>query len=163
MAPSDRLYKVLFFEEQEEKSRMKKLKILWNILKTTSADKIVIGFIGFILMVAGIIQMVEPSMTSYGDALWYCFIVITTIGFGDFYAITLIGRVATIILAIYGIFVVALIPGIVVSFYMEFIKIKANESTVEFLEKLERLDELSKEELTQISKNVRDKKYNIRP
>ena len=63
--------------------------------------------------------MVEPTITSFWDAMWYCFAVITTIGFGDFYATSLIGRVLTVILGIYGIVVVAILTSVVVNFYNE--------------------------------------------
>ncbi|MDA3732081.1 potassium channel family protein [Niameybacter massiliensis] len=140
---------------------MKKLKLVWKILKSTNADKIVISFFIFILFMGFIFELVEPSINSYGDSLWYCFTVVSTIGFGDFYAVTTLGRLLTVLLSFYGIFVIALIPGIVVSFYMEFMKIKANESTATFLEKLEHLEDLSKEELAEISAKVREKKYKM--
>lgn len=140
---------------------MKKLKLLWKILKSIGAEKILTGFIGFILIMAGIFTFIEPNIDSYGDALWYCFAVVTTIGFGDLYAVTALGRVLTIILSLYGILIIALIPGVFVSFYMEFLKIKADESMMSFLDKLERLEELSKEELREISEKVKAKKYKI--
>lgn len=140
---------------------MKKLRLLWKILKSINAEKIVTGFLTFVLVVALAFTFIEPSIETYGDALWYCFTVVTTIGFGDLYAVTTLGRILTIVLGLYGIFIIALVPGILISFYTEFLKIKANESTVVFLEKLERLDELSKEELREISNKVKEKKYKL--
>ena len=137
---------------------MRKFRVLWLILKTTSTDKIVIGFILFILVIAAVIQLVEPQIDFYEDALWYCFIVVTTIGFGDFYAVTTIGRILTLTLAVYGVFVVALIPGVVVSYYMEVLKMKTDESTAAFLEKLEHLEELPREELRELSKKIRQRR-----
>ena len=58
-------------------------------------------------------------MATYGDALWYCFAVVTTIGFGDFSAIRPLTRILSVILGIYGIIVVALITSIIVNFYNE--------------------------------------------
>ena len=37
---------------------------------------------------------------SFGDALWYSFAVVTTIGFGDVVATTLVGRIITVILGL---------------------------------------------------------------
>ena len=139
---------------------MRKLRILWLILRTTSTHKIVIGFVLFILLVAAIIQVAEPNIDAYGDAVWYCFTVVTTIGFGDFYAVTFIGRIATVVLAVYGIFVVALIPGIVVSYYMEVIKVRTDEVQAEFMEKLEHLDQLPHEELVALATKIRKHKLN---
>ena len=42
-----------------------------------------------------------------------------TIGFGDFAAVTPIGRIITVILGIYGILVVAVIASIIANFYNE--------------------------------------------
>ena len=61
----------------------------------------------------------EDSINSFTDGLWYSFAVVTTIGFGDFTAITPVGRIATVLLGIYGIIVVAVITSIVVNFYNE--------------------------------------------
>lgn len=138
---------------------MKKLKRVWVILRMSSADKIVIGFFGFMLLISFLLQLVEPSMESYGDALWYSFSVVTTIGFGDYTATTLIGRGLSILLGIYGLLVVALIPGILVSYYMEFVQRKADTSIAMFLEQLEHLDELSKEELRELSQKVKKHRY----
>ena len=43
----------------------------------------------------------------------------TTIGFGDFAATSLIGRILTVFLGIYGLIVVAVITSIIVNFYNE--------------------------------------------
>ena len=61
----------------------------------------------------------EDTIPTFGDGLWYAFAVVTTIGFGDFAATTFAGRIATVLLGIYGIFVVAVITSIIVNFYNE--------------------------------------------
>ena len=61
---------------------MKRIKVLGSVLKRTRADKIIIGFIVFIFAIAAVIQLVEPDINRYGDALWYCYAVISTAGFG---------------------------------------------------------------------------------
>ena len=61
----------------------------------------------------------EESVKSFGDALWYCFAVVTTIGFGDITAVTNIGRILTVILSFYGIIVVAIFTSVIVNFYNE--------------------------------------------
>ena len=67
-----------------------------------------------------------------------------------------VGRILTVILVLYGIFVIALIPGVVVNYFVEFNKIRYNESLLMFMYRLEHLDTLSKEELREISQDIRN-------
>ena len=57
--------------------------------------------------------------------------------------------------------VVALITGVLVNYYQEINKIKLEDSIEVFMDKLERLPELSKEELQSISENVKKKRYKL--
>jgi predicted lysophospholipase L1 biosynthesis ABC-type transport system permease subunit len=102
--------------------------IYWLYNKSTKLSKclnnwstflVLFCLLAFIIAFSFILPAVEPTITNFWDAMWYCFAVITTIGFGDFYATTLIGRVLTVILGIYGIVVVAILTSVVVNFYNE--------------------------------------------
>ena len=53
------------------------------------------------------------SITNYGDALWWAFVTITTIGYGDYYPITFEGRAIAVLLMLSGL---ALVSVITVSF-----------------------------------------------
>lgn len=134
---------------------MKRLRLLWHILKMTGAHKIMLGFVGFLFLSAAIFTILEPGITHYGDGIWYCFAVFTTIGFGDMVAVTTLGRLLTILLGLYGLFIVALIPGIVVNYFTEISKRSLNQSIVDILDQLEHLPDLSKEELEQLSASIR--------
>ena len=134
---------------------MKKLKVLWMIQKRTHADQIIFGFVLFLFAAAGIIQVAEPDIHRYTDALWYCYAVISTAGFGDIIAVTLIGQICSVLLTIYAIFVIAIVTGVVVNFYSQMVKMQHRETMAMFMDKLEHLPELSKEELEAISKKVK--------
>ena len=134
---------------------MKKLKILWGILRHTHADRILLGFVLFLLADAAIIQIVEPDINRYGDALWYCYAVISTAGFGDIVAVTLIGKTCSVLLTIYTLFVVAIVTGVVVNFYTQLVELQRKETLAAYMDKLERLPELSKDELETISRNIK--------
>lgn len=133
---------------------MKRIKVLGSVLKRTRADKIIIGFITFIFAIAAVIQLVEPH-NRYGDALWYCYAVISTAGFGDVVAVTFIGKMCSVLLTIYSLFVVAIATGVVVNFYTQMVELQRKETLAMFMDQLERLPELSREELENISRKVR--------
>ncbi len=96
-----------------------RLEVLKNIIRKTYASEIMFGLLLLIIAFSLVFYRMEPQFESYGDALWYCFAIVTTIGFGDYTATTLLPRMLSVVLGIYGIVVVALITSIVVSFYME--------------------------------------------
>ena len=96
-----------------------RFSLMKDILLKTYAGEILLGLVVLILASALVLSLVEPGMRDYGDALWYCFAVVTTIGFGDLKAVTPFGRILSVILGIYGIIVVALLTSIIVNFYNE--------------------------------------------
>ena len=93
--------------------------VLKKIVVRTHAAEIVFGLVLLIVTFAMLLTFFEPNMPDFKDALWYCFAIVTTIGFGDLTAVTDFGRVLSVILGAYGIIVVALITSIIVNFYGE--------------------------------------------
>ena len=96
-----------------------RLKMLLKIIRKTYVGEILFALVTLIVASSLIFTYMEPSMANIGDALWYCFAVVTTIGFGDFTAVTLTGRVLSVILGLFGIVLVAVITSIIVNFYNE--------------------------------------------
>lgn len=134
---------------------MQKSKMIWKILKRTGADKLLCGYISIFTAISIVLILIEPNIHSFGDSVWFCFSVMTTIGFGDLTAVTTIGRILVIFLSIYSILIIAIIPGILTSYYIESTRLRADESVEKFLYDLERLPELSKKELTELSEKVK--------
>lgn len=97
-----------------------KLDIIRNIIKKTYAVEVIFWLVLLIFAFSFVLADVEEGIPTYFDALWYCFTLITTIGFGDFTATTFVGRILSVILGLYGIICVALITSIIVTFYGEF-------------------------------------------
>ena len=136
----------------------KSRRLLRSLFRVTGADKVFISYFIFFFICSIVIWIFEPHINKIVDSLWYCFVASTTIGFGDYTAVTLVGRIFTVILSIYSLGVVAIFTGVITSYFMENSKLKANESVRHFIDDLEHLDELSKEELKEISNKV--KKFN---
>lgn len=95
------------------------LKMLASVAQETYAAEIIGGMVLLIFAFSYILQFLEPNMGTLKDSLWYCFAIVTTIGFGDITATTLVGRILSVILGLYGIVVVALITSVIVNYYGE--------------------------------------------
>lgn len=134
---------------------MKAFKRVWFVLRKTGALKTFLGFILLCLVASILLKHIEPGIKTIGDGIWYCFVASTTIGFGDIYATTTLGRCITILVSLCGIFVFAMMTGVVVSYYMEYLNNRKEETVSVFLEKLENLENLSKRELKEISDKVK--------
>lgn len=134
---------------------MKAIKRVLLLLKRTGTLKIIFGFFVVCLISAISLKLVEPGIKTVGDGMWYCFVASTTIGFGDIYATTLIGRIITVLVSICGLIVFAMMTGVIVTYHNEYLNNKMNETISLFLDKLENLPNLSKDELKEISDKVK--------
>ena len=135
--------------------RKKRRALLKQVFTNAGLDKIIGAFLVFFLISALLIWIFEPTIHSFFDSLWYCFVAVATIGFGDLTATVLITRIITIILWVYSIVVIAIFTAVITGYYMDLAKLKADESIQHFLSELERLPELSKEELKELSERVK--------
>lgn len=96
-----------------------KLDVLSRIIRKSYAVEILFGMLLLITAFSIVLPNFELNIATFGDALWYCFAIVTTIGFGDITAVTVPGRILSVILGLYGLIVVALITSIIVNFYSE--------------------------------------------
>lgn len=134
---------------------MRKLRIIKGILERTHTANILVGYFFFVFISAFIIQVTDPTIQSYGDALWYCYAVISTAGFGDIVTATFAGKIISVILTIYSVLVIALVTGVIVNYYNEVLHIYQEETLAAFMDRLEQLPDLSREELLQLSEKVK--------
>ena len=110
--------------------RFGKIRLFVDILIRTHALDVFVGLVAFIIAFSFMFPMVEPTITTFWDGMWYSFAVVTTIGFGDFAATSLVGRILTVVLGIYGIVVVAIMTSVIVNFYNA---VSAKEKTTDFI------------------------------
>ena len=107
-----------------------RLDLLRDIVQQTYAAEIIFGLLLLIASFSFVLIYTDTASFNgeYKNALWYCFAVVTTIGFGDMTAVSTVGRILSVILGVYGIVVVALITSIIVNFYGEMKKARVDET-----------------------------------
>lgn len=75
---------------------------------------------GYIFLVALILFQVEPNnFNSFFDAIYLAVVTLTTVGYGDVYPISQVGKVISMISSFMGIAIVALPTGIITAGYMK--------------------------------------------
>lgn len=124
-------------------------------MRYTKANKILVSYLVFVFVDAALIWISEPTIQTYSDALWYCYAVISTAGFGDIVVTAFMPKILSVALTAYSLLVIAIVTGVVVNFYTQMIEIKNQETLTAFLDKLERLPDLSEEERKDLSERVK--------
>ena len=134
---------------------MKKFRIFWNVVKRSQLDKAVVGFLILFLAGSFLILAKEPGIESFGDAMWLLFVSCTTIGYGDLTVVTVAGRIMVVVTTIYQLVLFALLTGVIIGHYQEVMHYRTEEVVKNFLDKMEHLTELSREELEEIQEKVK--------
>ena len=99
----------------------KSVKIIVAVFKKSKESLIAVGTlaIAYIIISALVVFNVEPeSFNNFFDAIYWATVSLTTVGYGDIYPITTIGRIVTMVSSIFGIAIVALPAGIIIAGYM---------------------------------------------
>ena len=99
----------------------KSVRIIASVFKKSKVSLIAVGTlaVAYIIISALLVFNVEPeSFENFFDAIYWATVSLTTVGYGDIYPITAMGRVVTMFSSIFGIAIVALPAGIITAGYM---------------------------------------------
>ena len=108
----------------------KSIRTIIDILKKSKKALLAVGSlaIGYILISALIIFNVEAqTFDTFFDAVYWATVSLTTVGYGDIYPVTVIGRTIAMLSSFFGIAIVALPAGVVTAEYMNSFNEKENK------------------------------------
>ena len=97
------------------------IEIIGNVLRGSKDSLVAVCALagGYILISALVIFNVEPnSFNTFFDAIYWATVSLTTVGYGDIYPVTTMGRIITMFSTVFGIAIVALPAGIITAGYM---------------------------------------------
>lgn len=100
----------------------KNISIIMNVLekKKDALLTVCILALSYIFVTALIIFQIEPdTFNNFFDAIYWATVSLTTVGYGDIYPASDIGRFISMVSSFFGIAVVALPSGIIISGYQE--------------------------------------------
>ena len=95
--------------------------IISKVIKNSKDALMAVGTlaVGYILVSALVIFNAEAeTFNTFFDAIYWATVSLTTVGYGDIYPVTTVGRIITMISSVFGIAVVALPAGIITAGYM---------------------------------------------
>lgn len=114
----------------------KSFELLINVFKQ---EKRVLGAVAsvavaYVIISALIIYNVEPeTFNTFFDAVYWATISLTTVGYGDIYPVSTIGRVFTMLSSLFGIAIIALPSGVITVSYLSEINKRADKAEQEAL------------------------------
>ena len=83
---------------------------------------------GYVLVSALVLFQVEPeTFPTYFDSVYWSAITLMTVGYGDFYPVTNIGKAIAIVSSFLGVMVFALPTGIITAGYLSELEHKRNK------------------------------------
>lgn len=83
---------------------------------------------GYVFVSALVVFSVEPeSFKTFFDAIYWATVSLTTVGYGDIYPVTTVGRAVAMISSVFGIAIVALPSGIVTAGYLNALSKRSDE------------------------------------
>ena len=93
--------------------RLKRLgNQLGRVGLVTGAIMVTCAYVGY-----GAEHTVNKDFATYGDALWWAIVTVTTVGYGDIVPITTAGRLSGVVLMLAGVAVLGVLAGTLASFF----------------------------------------------
>lgn len=109
---------------------------------------VVVGLMSLIAVLLATIAVLElergapgSNIHSAGDALWWAFATITTIGYGDHFPVTLAGRVVAVVLVVFGLSFFGTFTAYVATFFLERAHLKEESEIHHLLREVRKLRE----------------------
>jgi voltage-gated potassium channel len=81
------------------------------------------------------------NIRTAGDALWWAFATITTIGYGDRFPVTMAGRIVAVVLVVFGLSFFGTFTAFVASFFLEKTQLKEESEIHQLAREVRRLRE----------------------
>lgn len=131
---------------------------VYNLLKTNGLDKLLIVALILLFIIPIPIVLLEPSINTFADALWWAVVTTTTVGYGDISPETPIGRILAVVLMLVGIGIIGTLTSSITSFFDKQETINSKKQLLEILKTIEEIDSLSKEDIEIINLYMKRKK-----
>lgn len=100
----------------------KSIKMIKGVFVKQRRPLMTVGLLAmaYVLISALVVFNVEPdSFGNFFDAVYWATVSLTTVGYGDIYPVTVMGRIITMISSVFGIAIIALPSGIITAGFLD--------------------------------------------
>jgi voltage-gated potassium channel len=98
-----------------------------RIVTYVIGSAILVTYVGALAVLSAEEDAPGSNIRTFGDALWWAACTITTVGYGDHYPVTIVGRVVAVGLMVGGIAVLGVVTASVASWLVEQVGVRAAE------------------------------------
>ncbi len=135
------------------------IQSVWRAIADRGDDLIVTAALAFVFVLTGatLLHIVEGDIQpdAFGSiprALWWAVITLTTVGYGDAYPITIVGKIIGGLLAMSGVAFVAMPTGIIAAAFSDAMQERRDRKIQDMREHLARLDEIDENVVAKLEK-----------
>ena len=118
-----RLYRVLLvFRVFKFMRYSRSVRMIWGVFRAQKKPLFTVSIIAltYVLLSALVVFNVEPdTFDSFFDAIYWAVVSLTTVGYGDIYPVSTLGRIVTMISSVFGVAIIALPAGIITAGFMQ--------------------------------------------
>lgn len=94
------------------------MKPIYTVIKENKLEKTLTFAFLLIFVVSIPVSLVEPNINSYGDAIWWSIVTMTTVGYGDISPETGLGRTLAVLLMLVGIGLIGIVTASIASYFI---------------------------------------------
>ncbi|ALS78320.1 potassium channel family protein [Planococcus sp. ANT_H30] len=120
---------------------------VYKLLRTNGLDKVLIISMVLLFLIPIPIVLLEPSINTFGDALWWAVVTTTTVGYGDISPETPIGRVLAVVLMLVGIGIIGTLTSAITSFFSNKNEVNHDKQILGIIQSIEEIENLTKEDI----------------
>ena len=152
-------FRILRLTKLLKLGRAIKIAVLFARFKDDSKLFFKTNHFGYVLITTIILILLGALAMSYlenidiGDSIWWSFVTTTSVGYGDIYPTTSLGRIIAVLLMITGLGFVGILSGTIATYFLAEKKSKnsyRNSVLEDIKDKLDSFDDLSSDELDDI-------------
>lgn len=131
---------------------------LYKLLKTNGLDKVLIVAMILLFIIPIPIVLLEPSIETFTDALWWAVVTTTTVGYGDISPETPIGRILAVILMLVGIGFIGTLTSAITNFFNREETKDHEKQLLNILKTIEEVESLTEDDIELINLYIKRKK-----